>query len=90
MATTPERIQPNDVLSRHYWSQMCPNFTECATSDAEGKACPTCGTELPGFIAEWVECTACQGRRFYCGPNSESLPGKPDLRCWDCDAPMSY
>lgn len=90
MGTSPERIDPRDVMSRSYWSQLCPNFSNCNTSDAQGKACSTCGTELPGFIADLVECPECDGRRFYCGPDSRQLPGQPDLRCFSCDAAMSY
>ena len=90
MSTTPERIQPNDVLSRQYWAQMCPNFTNCANPDATGKACERCGTELHGFIAEWIKCDECGERRFYCDTEHSELPGKPDLRCFSCDSALSY
>jgi hypothetical protein len=90
MGMTPEKIDSRDVFSRSYWSQMCPNFSNCNTTDAKGKNCPSCGTELPGFVAAFVECAECGGRRFYCGPDSAQLPGQPDLHCFSCDAKMSY
>ena len=55
LGTSPERIDPRDVLSRSYWSQLCPNFSNCNTSDAQGKACPTCGNvqdDLPFVVRE--------------------------------------
>lgn len=88
MATTPERLDPRDVVSRTYWGQMCPNFTSCHTADAQGKSCPSCDTKLQGFVADGVICPECGGQRFYCGPDSARLPGKPDMLCFSCDAPM--
>jgi len=90
MAAAPERLDSRDAISRTYWGQMCPNFTSCNTADAQGKTCATCGAELQGFVAGHVECSACGETRFYCDPESAKLPGRPDLRCFACDAPMSY
>jgi hypothetical protein len=90
MSKGPERIDSRDVYSRSYWSQMCPAFPTCNTTDVEGKTCGACGTELPGFIAMGVTCPSCAGERFYCGPDSEQLPGKPNLLCFSCDQAMDY
>ena len=91
MTTTPERIDSRDAYSRRFWSQTCPGYpSSCDATDALGKACGNCGRELPGFIAAGVTCPACHGERFYGGPSSEQAPGKPDLRCFVCDTPMTY
>jgi len=91
MVTTPERIDSRDAYSRSFWSQTCPGYpAACEVTDAQGKTCPQCARELPGFIAAGVKCPACSSERFYCGPDSEQLPGKPDLRCFACDTPMAY
>jgi len=55
---------------------------------AQGKTCATCGAELQGFVADHVKCSACGETRFYCGLESAQLPGRPDLRCFACDAPI--
>lgn len=90
VSSTPERLDVRDVSSRTYWGQMCPNFSNCHTADAQGKECPTCGTPLRGFVAEFVTCPECGSHRFYCLQTSRQIPGKPDLRCLDCDGPMDY
>jgi len=90
MSTSPERIQPNDVISRRYLAQMCPNFSSCANADATGKACERCGTELPGFIAGLIACDKCGEHRFYCAIETSELPGNPDLHCFTCDAVLHY
>jgi len=91
MASAPERIDSRDAYSRRYWSQTCPRYPgSCDTTDAQGKSCPQCGSELPGFIAAGVSCPSCGSERFYCGPDSEQFRGKPDLCCFDCDAAMTY